>query len=74
MEKKGKINYLMEPEYHGNPVDEKGSLVFEIPGWDILERTRAAGFRTATMQWVYSESCGMLTADYGGHFVLLAEK
>jgi SAM-dependent methyltransferase len=74
MNKEGKINYLMEPEYHGNPVDERGSLVFEIPGWDILERTRAAGFRIATMQWVYSESCGMLSPDYGGHLVLLAEK
>jgi hypothetical protein len=74
MDKRGTINYLMEPEYHGNPVDEKGSLVFEIPGWDILERTCAAGFRIATMQWVYSEPCGMFSPHYGGHFVLLAEK
>lgn len=74
MKKNGEICYLMPAEYHGNPVDEKGSLVFEIPGWDILERTRTAGFRTATMQWVYSESCGMLSPGYGGHFVLLAEK
>jgi SAM-dependent methyltransferase len=74
MDKNGKIDYLMDPQHHGNPINEKGSLVFEIPGWDILERTRAAGFRTATMQWLYSESCGMLTPDYGGHFVLLAEK
>jgi hypothetical protein len=68
------IEYLMEPEYHGNPIDSKGSLVFEIPGWEILDRTRAAGFRNATMQWVYSESCGMLAPGYGGIFVLLAEK
>jgi len=26
------------------------------------------------MQWVYSESCGMLAPGYGGIFVLLAEK
>jgi len=68
------IEYLTEPEYHGNPVDAKGSLVFEIPGWEILDRTRAAGFQNATMQWVYSESCGMLAPGYGGIFVLLAEK
>ena len=74
MTENGQINYLLPPQYHGNPVDEKGSLVFEIPGWDILDRTRAAGFRTATMQWVYSESCGMLSPGYGGHFVLLAQK
>ena len=28
----GNVTHLTEPEYHGNPVDERGSLVFEIPG------------------------------------------
>jgi hypothetical protein len=70
----GEIKHLMAAEYRSNPLDEQGSLVFEIPGWNILSRTCAAGFRTATMLWVYSESCGMLAPHHGGHFVLLAEK
>lgn len=46
----------------------------EIPGWNILDRVRACGFRNATMSWVYSVDSGMLTADFGGVFVLTAEK
>ena len=67
------IEYLEEPQYSRDALGGKG-LVFEIPGWEILNRTRAAGFRTATMQWVYSESCGMLAPHTGGVMVLLAEK
>lgn len=36
----GRINYLMEAEVHGNPMSEKGSLVFSIPGWDMIEYCR----------------------------------
>lgn len=41
----GEIVHLMSPEYHGNPVDPSGgSLVFSVPGWDIVEKAKAAGF------------------------------
>jgi SAM-dependent methyltransferase len=44
------IRHLAEPEYHGNPVDpEGGSLVFQVPGWDLLERARTAGFSNPRM-------------------------
>lgn len=33
----GTINYLREPEYHGNPVDSKGSLVTIHWGYDICD-------------------------------------
>lgn len=46
---KGKVVHHMPPEYHGNPVDPQGSLVFTIPGWDILDMVRDAGFRDAVM-------------------------
>ncbi len=33
----GNINYIREPEYHGNPVDAKGSLVTMHWGYDICD-------------------------------------
>jgi SAM-dependent methyltransferase len=38
---------LVPPEYHANPVDPQGSLVFYNHGWDILDRCRGAGFADA---------------------------
>lgn len=41
----GEVVHHFEPIYHGNPMDkERGSLVFERPGWDIIDRARQAGF------------------------------
>ena len=40
----GEIVELLPPEYHVNPIDPRGSLVFYDYGWDILERCRQAGF------------------------------
>ncbi len=33
----GEINHLLEPEYHGNPVSEQGSLVTRRWGYDICD-------------------------------------
>ncbi len=34
----GKMQYLMPPEIHGNPIDPVGgALVFTIPGWEMVE-------------------------------------
>ena len=35
--KDGQVVYLSEPEYHGNPIDQKGSLVTVHYGDDICE-------------------------------------
>jgi SAM-dependent methyltransferase len=63
----GRIQHLIEkPEYHGNPVDpERGSLVFETPGWDIIERAHLAGFSDAAMRFVASEAHGYVTENTG---------
>lgn len=45
----GSIEHLCEPEIHGDPV-AGGVLCFYHFGWDLLDATRAAGFRDA--QWV----------------------
>lgn len=69
----GKIEYLTEPEYHGNPVDpEGGSLVFTIPGWDVVDLCLACGFRRAEMVFLSSARCGITAFDIAGINVLRA--
>jgi len=70
----GKLVHVMEPEYHGNPMSEQGSLVFEIPAWDILKRARAAGFSDAFMRYVISKKHACLADQVGGIFVLCCQK
>ena len=70
----GTVVHLRPPEFHGNPVDpEGGSLVFETPGWNILERARSAGFSNACMRFIASERNGYVTENTGV-FVLFARK
>jgi SAM-dependent methyltransferase len=68
------IEYLTEPEYHGNPVDPKGSLVFEIPGWNILDRARAAGWKHVEMVYHTSVLHGILGGDVPGILMLVAKR
>ncbi len=50
----GQIRHLKSEQYHGNPMLEKGSLVFHDFGWDILDACRRAGFQQAYMLAYYS--------------------
>jgi len=69
------IEHLHPPEYHGNPVDpEGGSLVFQIPGWDILELCRAAGFSDACIVFTGSARLGITSRDIPGVFVIEATR
>ena len=75
------VHHLDTPIFHGNPVDEEGgSLVFEIPGWDIVERARRAGFSRAAMRFVCDEEKGVTASGEGrpdgprGVFVLVAHR
>lgn len=70
----GKVVHLTEPEYHGNPVDERGSLVFEIPGWDIIDRAKTVGFSDAHVKYVLSTKHACLSSDAGGIFVFCFQK
>lgn len=60
------------PEFHGNPVDNHGSLVYQIPGWEILDQARAAGFQDVAMHWLASPSYGILGQELPGILVLQA--
>jgi SAM-dependent methyltransferase len=68
----GKIQYLVKPEYHGNPVDPNGSLVFEIPGWNILERARDAGWSSAEIVYEQSVERGIIGGGFSGIFTMVA--
>lgn len=68
------VEHLTEPEYHGNPVDPKGSLVFEIPGWNILNRTQAAGWSRAQIVYETSTKHGVLGGGSLGIFTMVAER
>ena len=69
----GDVVHLLDPEYHGNPVDrEKGSLVFEIPGWDIVEKAKQIGFSDAGFRFVGSKARGIFSKDLTGIFVFFA--
>lgn len=40
----GTIEYLMEPEYHGDPLNDAGCLAYYAFGWRLLDELRATGF------------------------------
>jgi hypothetical protein len=58
----GEIVEFLPPQYHWNPIDPNGSLVFYDHGWDILERSRRAGFAD-----VYALGYWSLLYGYLGH-------
>ncbi|HYC02710.1 MAG TPA: methyltransferase domain-containing protein [Azospirillaceae bacterium] len=71
--KDGALVHHAEPEYHGNPLDPAGgSLVFQVPGWDILELCRAAGFAKAEMLFLSSPGRAYVSHGVAGVFVLRA--
>lgn len=51
----GKVGFILPPVYHGNPISDKGSLVFTDFGWDILDVFRDAGFEDirVVLYWSY---------------------
>ncbi|MGD0281184.1 MAG: class I SAM-dependent methyltransferase [Dissulfurispiraceae bacterium] len=67
----GKLECLLPEQYHGNPVSEKGSLVFYDFGWDILETCKAAGFNDAYLLSYYSLFYGHIG---GLQMMFVAEK
>jgi len=56
----GSIRHLAAPEYHGNPIDQRPSLVFSIPAWDIVDMASAAGFAAVDMVAMSSRKFGIV--------------
>jgi SAM-dependent methyltransferase len=66
---------LMEAEFHGDPVHpEQGSLVYQIPGWDLLDQARSAGLSDAAIHWIAAPSYGVLGQELPAVLVLVARR
>jgi len=66
---------LTEVEYHGDPVHpEQGSLVYQIPGWDLLEQARSSGLSDPSIHWIAAPSYGVVGQELPAVLVLLARR
>jgi SAM-dependent methyltransferase len=71
--KTGVSMLLGKAELHGDPVRPgTGSLVYRIPGWDLLDQLREAGFRKAMIHHVAAWKHGILGSDLPGVLVIEA--
>ena len=69
----GSVVHYGEPEMHGNPADPAGgSLVFQVPAWDIIPLFERSGFQRAEMVAVSSKEAGLTAGDAAGILVLVA--
>jgi SAM-dependent methyltransferase len=67
------IRHLKEAEYHGTALDpERGALVFQYPGWDMINRCCQAGFCDGRFVFISSMRRGITAKPYGGVFVFEA--
>jgi hypothetical protein len=59
----GSIEYLLPPEYHGDPVNAGGVLCFRYFGVELLDDLREAGFADACAWLYWSAELGYLGED-----------
>jgi 2-polyprenyl-3-methyl-5-hydroxy-6-metoxy-1,4-benzoquinol methylase len=59
----GEINHLLPPEYHGDPVNDRGCLAFYCFGWDMMDDLQRAGFENCRILGVWSDEYGYLGAE-----------
>jgi SAM-dependent methyltransferase len=59
----GEIEHILPPEYHGDPLSDKGVLCFQHFGWEMLEQVRQAGFRDAYAICYFSTEFGYLGGE-----------
>ena len=50
----GSIEHLMEPEYHGDPLDPEGCLAFYQFGWELLPELLELGFSRSAAHLYWS--------------------
>jgi len=67
----GEAELLGEAEFHGDPIrPERGSLVYQIPGWELLDQLEAAGFSKAVIHHEVAWKHGVLGYDLPGVLVI----
>ena len=60
----GSIEHLVDPEYHGDPLNPAGVLAYFHFGWELLEKIRGAGFTTAAVGLWYDVFCGFVSDNH----------
>ena len=66
----GMVDYIMEPEYHGDPMKKSGCLCYRHYGWEMLDELKTAGFKDVYAVFYWSKEFGYL----GGEQVLFIAK
>ena len=56
----GELRHILEPAYHGNPMDSEGALVFAEPGLELLDDLHRAGFSGAEIGLAFDPAQGIL--------------
>jgi SAM-dependent methyltransferase len=59
----GTIDYLLPPEYHGDPLRAGGCLCYYHFGWELLDDMWAAGFRDPQACLYWSREFGYLGSE-----------
>ena len=59
----GSVEHLMEPEYHGVPVNVAGCLCFYHFGWHLLEEFKESEFDSVKSLFYWSDKFGYLGFD-----------
>lgn len=67
----GKLEHILQPTFHGNPVSADGSLVFTDFGWDLLSAFKEAGFSDVAVDVYASSELGHLG---GGQLIFKGSK
>lgn len=68
----GKLENVLPPVYHGNPISNKGSLVFFDYGWDVINDIKQIGFKDVYMEIYYDYFYGNIGNRW--QFMFRAEK
>jgi len=71
----GQTELVTEADFHGDPMrPEAGSLVYRIPGWEMLEQLKEAGFLEARIHHVVGWKYGVMGSDLPGVLVIEAQR
>jgi SAM-dependent methyltransferase len=70
IDENGAIEHILEPEYHGDPLNSEGCLCFYHFGWEMLEQMRLIGFTTVKAHLYWSAKLGYL----GGEQILFSAR
>lgn len=63
------IQHLLPPEYHGDPMSEKGCLCFNHFGWDLVDAVLAAGFSDVKALFYWSREFGYVGCNEQIYFL-----